>query len=71
MVKIYNPENKVLSIQFEGEIYSLPAAGVGELPKEVAEYWVGRIHQFLEYVDEDKKPEVKKVPKVKPTEAQG
>jgi hypothetical protein len=48
MTTLYNPTENNLSIQYKGIIYTLPAGKSVEFPDEVASYWHGKIHQFLE-----------------------
>lgn len=67
MITLKNPTDKELKIQYKGAVYTIPASGSAEIPEEVALYWVGKIHQFLEVegekasLSEEKEPVIARV----------
>lgn len=61
--KIKNPEATELSLQYNGEIFTLGAKESKSFPSDVCEQWIF-IYAFLGYDTEpvvEKKPEVKEV----------
>jgi hypothetical protein len=50
-MKLYNPTNESLEIQYNGSKYSIKAGETKEIENEVAKHWKDTIHLFLEDVD--------------------
>lgn len=59
-MKITNPTNSKISITYRGTNYEIEAGNeIRDIPKEVANYWKSRIHNFI-IVSEDT-PVVKEI----------
>ena len=47
-MKITNPTNSEISIQFKGVVYTIPARGsISQVSDDVATYWKTMIHEFI------------------------
>ena len=57
-MKITNPTDSTLEIQFKGVKFSVEAKDSIEVPKEVADFWFG-IHGFLIVEDSNEPKKVK------------
>jgi len=45
---VINPTDKDISVQIKGTVYSVDANGqLSGVPKEIAEYWKDRTHNFI------------------------
>lgn len=60
MIILKNPTKNDLSIQFEGREFTIKAESEESIPKEVALYWIKKIHSFLEVVKETKNEQASK-----------
>lgn len=67
LVNIKNPEDKEISLNFQGDIYTIGAKEIKEFPSEVAKQWL-EIYAFMSVSDsrmEVKEVEKKEAPKKK------
>ena len=64
-IKIHNPIDKELILQFQGDVYTIGAKTSKEFPSDLANHWM-EIYGFITV--DNSKPEVKEVTKeeVKP-----
>lgn len=51
-MKVINPTDKDLQIQYKGDVYSVKANDSVNVPSDVAEYWKSMIHNFLQVEEE-------------------
>lgn len=56
-IKVKNPEDLVLKLQFNGEMYELGAKETRSFPNDVAEQWV-RIYAFVSIDNTKDEPKV-------------
>ena len=59
-VNVINPTDKVITVSIEGVEYSVEGKGKVEVEKSHADYWVGKLHQFLLVEEVSEKAEPKK-----------
>ena len=53
-MKIINPTDNEISIQFKGIVYTIPARGsISQVKEEVATYWKTMIHEFILVSEDD------------------
>lgn len=53
-MKIINPTDNEISIQFKGVVYTIPARGsISQVKEEVATYWKTMIHEFIQVSEDD------------------
>lgn len=74
-MKITNPTNNEISIQFKGIVYTIPARGsISQVTEDVATYWKTMIHEFIQVSEDEvvipveEKKEVKKEVEVEEVE---
>ena len=63
-MRIKNPTEETINVNVFGKEYSVKPLASVEVPVEVAEYWVTKLHTFLK-IEEDKpiKEEIEKIVK--------
>jgi len=58
LIKIKNPEDKEITLNFKGEIHTIGAKSSQDFPEELAKHWLS-IYQFMS-IDEAKEEKVVK-----------
>ena len=56
-MKITNPTNKEISVQYKGIVYTIPASGsISGIKDDVANYWKTMIHEFIQVSEDEITP---------------
>ena len=68
-MKVFNPSDKDISIQFRGVAYTVEAGSTESVLDDAALYWKSMIHNFIEISPEEEAPaKAEKAPKAEKVE---